>query len=83
MLNHFCIDITSKQNKFMKHVRNIVTIPCEKIEIVVFTRSRMKEIVLFPAWSTFPVKLICSIAFGLVSSASCILRSMQSNHNFL
>ena len=33
----------------------------------------------FPFLSKFPGKLICCIAFGLASSASCLLKSIAIN----
>ena len=40
----------------------------EKSETVFLVSSIMKNICLFPSCSTFPVKLICCIAFGSASS---------------
>ena len=40
-----------------------------------FGSSITKKIV-FPARSSFPVKLICCIVFGSVSSACCLLKSI-------
>ena len=41
-----------------------------------FASSIMKTIVVFPATSRFPVRLICCIAFGSASSACCLLKSI-------
>ena len=59
----------------MEHNHNIITVPCEKSKMVSITSSIMKNIVL-PAQSKFPVKLICCIAFGSISSACCLLKSI-------
>ena len=44
----------------------ILTVPCEKSKRVSYASSIMKSIAVNPAWSKFPVKIICCIAFGLV-----------------
>ena len=41
-----------------------------------FASSVMKNIVLFPGRSRFPVKLICCIVFGSALSACCLLKSI-------
>ena len=44
----------------------------------------MKSIAVFPAWSRFPVKLICCVAFGSAISACFLLKSTTNNlYNFL
>ena len=58
----------------LKKTCNTLIIPCQKSKIVSFTSSIMKNIVLFPAWSKFPVKAICCIAFGSASSACYLLK---------
>ena len=68
ILYHFI----SKQNKFT----NTFTVPCEKSKIVSFVSSIMKNIVVFPSRSEFPVKLICWFAFGSASSSYCLLKSI-------
>ena len=54
-------------------------VPCEKSKIVSFGSSVMKNIVLFPSRSKFPVKIICCIAFESVSSACCLIQSIAIN----
>ena len=44
--------------------------------MVCFASLIMKIIVVCSGWSRFPVKLICCIAFGLVSSDCCLLKSI-------
>ena len=41
--------------------------------------SVMKDIVVFPDRSRFPVKLICFTPFGSASSALCLLKSIAIN----
>ena len=53
-------------------------VPCEKSKTVSFPFSIMKNIVAPPAWSKFPVKLICCIAFGLASSVYCLLKPIAN-----
>ena len=48
----------------------------EKSNIVSLNFSRIKDIVVSPAWSKFPVKLIFCIAFESASSAFCLLKSI-------
>ena len=36
-----------------------LTVPCGKSKIVSFATSRMKNVVVSPARSKFPIKLIC------------------------
>ena len=50
-------------------------VPCKKSQMVRLTFSRIKDNV-FPALSTFPVKLICCIAFGSASSTCYLLKSI-------
>ena len=38
------------------------------------------NIVVFPARSRFPVKLICFFVFGLASSACCLLKPLLSSY---
>ena len=49
------------QTKFIERVYNAFIVPFENSKII---SSIMKYIVVFPAHSRFPVKLICWIAFG-------------------
>ena len=46
----------------------------EKFKTVSFASLIMKNIVVFPSQSRFPVKLICCIAFQSVSRACCLLK---------
>ena len=52
------------------------TIPCEKSKMFSIASSIIKNIVVPFALSRFPVKLIYYIAFGSVSSACCLLKSI-------
>ena len=51
-------------------------VPCEKSTADSLASLIMKDIIVFPARSRFPVKLICCIPFGSASSACCFLRSI-------
>ena len=44
-------------------IHNTFTVPCEKSKTVSFISSIMKKIVVCPALSKLPVKLISCIAF--------------------
>ena len=61
------VDIMLKQNKI-----TILTVSSEKSNMVYFVSLIMKNIVSPFAWSRFPVKLICCIAYGLAWSAFCL-----------
>ena len=63
-------------NIFVECINNTYTVPDEKSRIVSLTSLIMKNILLFPAHSRFPVKLIFSIAFGSASSSCYLLRSI-------
>ena len=56
-------------NKFVEHAHNAFAVPCEKYTIALLTFSIRKNIVIFPALSRFPVKLIFCIAFESASGA--------------
>ena len=60
----FYITAKKNQNKF--------TVPCKKAKKS-FASSIMKNIVAPSSRTRLPVKLICCIAFGLTSSACCLL----------
>ena len=60
----------------MEYVQNTLTAFCEKSKMVSFVSSIMKNIVVFPAWSRFSVKLICWNFSRSVSSACCLLKSI-------
>ena len=62
-------DIILEQNKIVEQIHNTFTVLCEKSKLVFFTSSLMEKINLLLSTSTFLVKLICYIAFGLASSA--------------
>ena len=57
--------------KSYDEIHNTPTVLCKKSKIVSFVSSIMKNMVVFPPRSKFPVKLICWIAFGSASSACC------------
>ena len=67
-----------KENKIVEHevanIHNTFTVPWEKSKMVSFGSSIKKNIVAHSARSRFPLKLICYIAFGSVSSACCLLK---------
>ena len=75
-INSFYTDIILKQKKIVEHIHNTFTVPCEKSKIVSFASSIIKNIAMFPSRSRFVVKLICCIAFGSVSIAYSLLKSM-------
>ena len=60
-----------------------LTFPLEKSEMVPFSSSRMKNIVVFPAQSRFPVKLFCCVAFGSGSSSCCLSKSIDIISQYL
>ena len=60
--------------KSFSNIHNTFTIPFERSRMVYFASSVMKNIVISPARSRFPVKLIGSIAFRSASSACCLLK---------
>ena len=62
--------------KLYDDIHNTFIVPCEKSKIVSFASSMMKNTVVFPGWFRFAVKLICCIAFGFISSACCLLKSI-------
>ena len=62
--------IKTKQNY------NTFTVSCENSKIASFASSIVKNIVLLPSQSKCSVKMICCIAFGSVSSAPCLLKSI-------
>ena len=45
-------------------IHNTLLVLCEKSKMVSFAPSIMKNIIVFPSWSRFAIKLICYIAFG-------------------
>ena len=53
-------------------------VPAEKIHLVSFASSIIKNIVALFAQSRYPVKLICCIAFRSASSACCLLESIAT-----
>ena len=65
-------------NKFAARVYNTFTFLYEKYRIVSLTSSKIKSKILFPALSRFPIRLVCCIAFGSASSASCLLKSIAN-----
>ena len=50
--------------------------PCEKSKIVSFTSSIMKHIVETASQFKLSQKSTCCIAFGVVSNACCLLKSI-------
>ena len=66
----FYIDLKLKQNRFTILSKILIKIT----RMVSFGFSVMKNIVVFPARSKFPVKLNCCITFGLASSAFCLFK---------
>ena len=60
----------------MEPINNTFTVPCEKLEMFFFAYSMMGNIVVFPSFSRFTVKLICCIAFESESSSCCLLKSI-------
>ena len=66
---YYWFDIILNQN-----IYNTLTIPCEKIKIVSFNSSIMRNIVVFFSQSRFPVKVMCCITFGLEPSACRLLK---------
>ena len=61
----------------MENIYNTFTVPYEKSKMVSIAYPILKNIVAPSAQSKFPVKLICCIAFGLTSSACCLLKSID------
>ena len=65
-----------EQNKIVEQIHNTFTAPCKKPKMTSFASSIMKNFVAPSAGSTFPVKLICCIAFGSTSNACYLLKSI-------
>ena len=53
---------------------NTFAVTCGKSKTVSFASPMIKNITAL--LSRFPVKLICCIAFGSISNASCLLKSI-------
>ena len=51
------------KNTFVEHVYNTLSGSCENFKIAYFTLSVMRNTIVFPARSRFPVKLICCVTF--------------------
>ena len=49
---------------------------CKKSKIISFASSIAKNVSVFSSRSTFPVTLICYIAFGSPSSTCCLGKSI-------
>ena len=62
----------------IKYIYSTFTIPCEKSKMVSFACSMTNRFVAPSSRFRFPVKLICCIAFGSASSASCLPLSFYS-----
>ena len=60
-------------NEKKKKNYNTFTVPFEKPKSVSFASSIMENIVVLPAWSRFPVKLICYISLGSAPSVGILL----------
>ena len=73
----FKIYIIFKWNKITIVLQFLVKSKNEKCKMVFYASSRMKNIVIFRAWSRFPVKLTCYVTFGSVSSSCCIPKSID------
>ena len=72
----FCINTKIRYHiKLIKHVYSTFTVPCKKSEIVSSTSLVVKNIVVLPTCSRFPVKLIC-VDFGLASNTCCLSQSV-------
>ena len=59
-------------------------VPCEKSKVASFASLTMKNIVVFPSRSIFPVKLIYWFAFESASSSCRLLKSIAfilNKHN--
>ena len=67
--------IILKQNNFY----NTFTVPCERSKVISFAFSIIKNIIVFPAQSRPPIKLIYCTAFLSASSALGLLKSFASN----
>ena len=52
------------QNKFAESAYNAFTILYEKLRIVSLSSSRMKNIVVLPTFSRFPINIIYRVAIG-------------------
>ena len=69
-------DTLATRTKWYNEIHNTLTVPNQKSKIASFNSSVMKNIDLLFSLSRFPIKLICCIAFGSVSSACCFLKSI-------
>ena len=57
---------------------NTLAVLWEKSKMVYFASSIIKSVIVYLAsLSRFPMKLICYIAFGSLSSACCLLKSIS------
>ena len=65
---------TQIEKKNVKHIHNTLKVTCKKFKMGSFTFSIMKNVVMLPAWSRFPVKLISCFGFGSASSPGCLLK---------
>ena len=67
-------DTLARRTKWYNEIHNTLTDPYQKSKIASSTSSVMKNLLF--SLSRFPIKLICCIAFGSVSSACCFLKSI-------
>ena len=56
----------------------MLTVACQKSRVVFFATSIIRDILVFPTWSKFLMKLICWIGFGSASSFCFLLKSIKS-----
>ena len=82
MLNHFILILYHTKINFLLLVYISLTVRCKKFKIVSFASPYKKNIALFPARSSFPVKLIGCIASESASSTSCLVNLLQSAYDF-
>ena len=63
----------------MEHIYYTLTLFCEKTKMVSLASLIMKNIIVFPIQSKFPIKLICCVALGSATSVFCLLKSIAIN----
>ena len=64
-----------------KKIQNIITVSCQKSKIVLFTSSRLINIVLFPALSRFSVKIVCYLRFGSLCCLTVVYLNLLLSSN--
>ena len=67
--------LLNRNQIIVQRIHNTLTVPYKKSKTVPYASSRMKNIVVFPSRSKFPITLIHGIDLGSASRACCLLKS--------